>query len=319
MNKSLHIAFLGCGYATRLHSKTLSGFKPRVHCFYASRDRKKAESYSSQFNGAGAFGSYEAAIESDVIDAVFVATPPMNHLELTLAALDAGKHVIVEKPPFLNSTDLEMVRAKARQVGRRVFVAENYFYKPLACSLRELVKSEVIGEIIFVQVNAIKLQKVDDWRGDSRISGGGALFEGGIHWIDFVANLGLTPSRVSGFRPAPKEGLERSMLVSLEYEEGAVGTLYYSWDVPSLFKGLRMSKIYGREGSISFESNGLFIIVRGRKKRLFFPGLKDIAGYRAMFRDFITSIQMDREAEFNLELAARDLKLIECVYETAES
>ena len=65
-------------------------------------------------------------------------------------------------------------------------------------------------------------------------------------------------------------------------------SLYYSREIPSLFRGLRLSKLFGRKGVITFESNGLFVFVRGRGlPRLVFPGFRDIRGYRAMYRDFV--------------------------------
>ena len=99
-------------------------------------------------------------------------------------------------------------------------------------------------------------------------------------------------------------------------KEGPVGTLYHSWETPSLFKGLRLSKIYGRAGSITFESNGILIFVRGRKKLLIFPGLKDIAGYKGMFQDFINCIRNGNEPTFTFDLAEQDIKLIEKIYES---
>ncbi|MFQ6113838.1 MAG: Gfo/Idh/MocA family protein, partial [bacterium] len=195
-------------------------------------------------------------------------------------------------------------------------VAENYFYKPVVIKLRQIISEGLIGEVRFVHVNALKKQKTEDWRDDASVSGGGALFEGGIHWIDFIANLGLNIKYVLGFRPGSKNGLEKSMLVGLEYEEGAVGAFYYSWEIPSLFKGLRLSKIYGTKGSITFESNGIFIFVRGKKKSVIIPNLADIAGYKTMFRDFIQCLRDDKEPQFSLELAQTDLKLIEDVYQS---
>ena len=72
-------------------------------------------------------------------------------------------------------------------------------------------------------------------------------------------------------------------MVAFEYDNGAVGALYYSREIPSLFKGLRLSKLFGREGIITFESNGAFVVARGRGfPRVIVPGLRDIRGYRAM-------------------------------------
>ncbi len=312
----LNLVFLGCGFATRLHSKTLKNFKDEINCFYASRDRHKAIAFNNEFGGSGHFDSYEAAINGPKIDAVLVATPPASHLELTLQALRAVKNVIVEKPPFLHAADFEKIRQAQNETGRRVLVAENYFYKPLAVKLRELIKNELIGEILFVQINAIKLQKTGNWRDDAQLAGGGALFEGGIHWINLAANLGLPIKSVRGLRPGRHDGAEKSLLVAIEYESGAVGTLWYSWEVPVLLKGVQLSQICGRNGVITFESNGIFILVNGARKKIIFPGLGDIAGYKGMFRDFLRALRTGEEPAMNLAMAQKDLLLIAAVYKS---
>jgi len=320
MKDIVNLAFLGCGKATKIHSRTLAGFE-KVQLHYASRDKNKAESFNRKFGGHGIFESYETAIQAENIDVFLIATPPKQHLDLTLKALEAGKHVIVEKPPFLKSSDFRLVDNAQKKAGRRVLIAENYFYKPLAFKLRSLIKSGVIGEILFLHINALKKQviKKEDWRSDSDLSGGGALFEGGIHWINFVANLGLKVKTIKGLRPGPKNGVEKSLLITMEYEEGPVGTLYHSWETPSFFKGLRLSKIYGREGSITFESNGIFVFVRGRQKQLIFPGLRDIAGYKGMFQDFINCLRNGEEPMFTFDLAEQDINLIEKTYKSISS
>ncbi|MGK7872120.1 MAG: Gfo/Idh/MocA family protein [Xenococcaceae cyanobacterium] len=319
LSKPLNLAFLGCGYASRLHSKTLSHFKEDVRCYYASRDRAKAMAYNQKYRGNGYFDSYEAAINSDDIDVILIATPPVNHLELTLQAMRAGKHVIVEKPPFFHAADFDAVRQVQRETGSRVLVAENYYYKPLACKLREIIKSSAIGEVLFLYVNALKNYVKEDWRSDETLSGGGALFEGGIHWINLIANLGLKVKSIQGFCPGKKDGMEKSMLIAVKYAEGAVGTLYHSWEIPSLFQGLRISTIFGREGRIRFESNGLFILVTGTQTRLIIPDFTDIAGYKAMFRDFICALGEGEEAQMNLDLAQQDLMLIEKSYQSCHN
>jgi predicted dehydrogenase len=298
-----------------MHSRTL--VKRPVRRFYASRSGDQAAAYNTKFGGAGSFASYESAIADPGIDAVFIATPPDTHLPLTLAALEAGKHAIIEKPPFLRSTDFAAVRAAVAASGRQAFVAENYYYKPLVKQLRGLLAEEVIGTPLFVNFNAIKTQATSGWRDDTAVAGGGALYEGGIHWVSLAASLGLPALTVRGLRPSPDDKPERSMMLALQYESGAVGALYYSWEVPSLFKGLRISRIWGREGSITFESNGLFVLVRGRRRRVIFPGLRDIAGYGAMFDDFLRSMRTQEKPAYDLDLAERDLRLVEQAYATA--
>ncbi|MBW3629090.1 MAG: hypothetical protein KY464_07300, partial [Gemmatimonadetes bacterium] len=145
-------------------------------------------------------------------------------------------------------------------------------------------------------------------------AGGGALFEGGIHWINFMASLGLTPARVHGFRPGRADGPERPVVVVFEYAGGAVGTLYDSWEIGSPLKGLRLSALYGTDGAATFETNGLFLGVRGRRRRIRMPDPRDLLGYRAMFEDFFQALRAGTEPRFDLSRARRDLELVEEVY-----
>jgi len=310
-----HVAILGCGFAAELNGPVLRGLG--AACSYASRDLAKARRFASRFHGRAAFGSYEAALSAAGVDAVLVATPPALHADLTLAALRAGKHVIVEKPPFLRAADFAPVEAAARSAGRRVCVAENYHYKPLARTLRRLLADRVIGEVLFLHVNALKQQPVSGWRAQPEMAGGGALFEGGIHWVSFMAHLGLEVRDVRGF--APRSGRdERGVLAVFRYQGGAVGTLSHSWEVPSPLRGLSGSSIHGREGSIAFESNGLGVAVGGRRKRLILPGVRDLAGRRAMWRDFVRALGGGPDPEYDLTLARRDLELVERIYASLE-
>jgi predicted dehydrogenase len=315
-DRPVALAFLGCGKITRSHSGTLRRVAPDVPRYFASRDRAKAERYARELGGAGGFGSYEEAFASEAVTVVMVCTPPDSHLELTLAALAAGKDVIVEKPAFHHSADVDAVEAAMRASGRRVFVAENYYYKPLRRTVSAIIHSGDLGEVRFIHLNAMKRQVNTDWRADPGVSGGGALFEGGIHWINFMANIGLTLTGVAGYRPGPQEGMERSTLVVARYAEGAVGTLHHSWEVPSLLKGIRLSRLTGTLGSATFESNGLVVFQRARRVRLFFPGFGDIRGMRGMFTDFISALRTGAEPVMTLAMARRDLALLEAIQAT---
>lgn len=349
--RPLALAFLGCGAITERHSRTLRRMGADVRLHYASRDASKADALRRRVGGAGAFGSYAAAWSDPTVDAVLVATPPHLHLEQTLAALDAGKHVILEKPAFPSPDDFAPVRAAAARAGRSVFVAENYVYKPLVGVLRETLRRGDIGEPLLLLVDAAKRQRPTGWRADPALSGGGGLLEGGIHWVSFMASLGLEPRRVTGHRageggpvrpagaektalavfeneggavgaaPTPAKAVsptEETVLAVFEYEGGAVGALSFSWEVPSPLKGVRLSRIYGREGTVRFESNGLFVWVQGRRTAFRLPGLRDLSGHRAMFHDFFDALRNGREPLMTLDLAERDLRLVSGIYASME-
>lgn len=309
-----NLVFLGCGAVTAAHSRTLRRMGAPVRRFYASRSDPKAASFERRFRGSGSYGSYEAALADGRIDVAFVATPPSTHLDLALRALEAGKDVIVEKPAFLRASDFDRASEAARAAGRRVLVAENYGYKPLARVLREVLAAGDIGEVRFVALNAVKHQANGGWRGDPAETGGGALFEGGIHWIDLAAHLGPSVRGVRSCRSGESDSAERSCVVVLDYEGAGVGTLLHSWDVTSPLRGLRLSRIYGTAGSVAFESNGLFVAVYGRRTRLVLPDWRDISGTRAMFRDFLDALRTGREPLMTLARARRDTELVESAY-----
>jgi predicted dehydrogenase len=110
------------------------------------------------------------------------------------------------------------------------------------------------------------------------------------------------------------------MLVAFRYDNGAVGSLYYSREIPSLLKGLRLSKLFGRNGIITFESNGLFVLARGNGlPRLMFPGFRDIRGYQAMYRDFARAIRTGQAPEMSLERAIDDQRLMDQVYASVDA
>jgi predicted dehydrogenase len=328
----LRLAFLGCGFITRVHSRHLRALRHDVVASYASRERAKADDYCRRFGGGGSYADYSAAIHDPQIDAVVIAVPPRYHLELTLQALDAGKHVLVEKPAYLSTADYQTARAARDRAGRVVLVGENDHYKPLAVRLRRLLADGVIGEMVFAHFMTLarRLKTADDWRNDETMAGGDAFFEEGIHWLHLAGSLGPRITSIQGYRPSvSREGPDRrakSMMVAFRYDNDAVGSLYYSREIPSLLRGLRVSKLLGRGGVISFESNGLFIVVRGPVSRntspaflrglprLIIPGLRDIRGYRAMYRDFVGSIREGRQPQMSLERAIEDQRLMDQIY-----
>ena len=320
----LRLAFLGCGFITGVHSRHLSALRGsgvEVVSSFASREKAKAAAYCRKFGGVGSYGSYESAIQDPAIDAVVVAVPPRYHLDLTLQALDAGKHVLVEKPAFVKVDDYLTVRDARDRAGRTVLVGENDHYKPAAVALRKLIADRAIGDMVFAHFTTIarRFKDAGDWRNDEAFAGGDAFFEEGIHWLHFAGSLGPAITSAHGFRPAPSpDGPDRrvkSMMVAFNYDNGAVGALYYSREIPSLFKGLRLSKLFGRDGVITFESNGSFLVVRGKGlPRVIFPGFRDIRGYRAMYKDFAESIRQRRAPEMSVERALDDHRLMDQVY-----
>lgn len=318
-SKPIRICFLGCGKITKAHAKYARRAEENIELSFASRSLDKAKSYADTFKGSRTYRSYEEAIQSEFEDVIMINTPPHIHLDLALKAVQAGKHVIIEKPPFFSSEDFDKVGPLADEKGVHCLIAENYFYKPLRVKIKSFLDQKLIGDPLFILINATKKQvSKGDWREDPGVTGFGSLYEGGIHWINFINNLGLPIQEVTGFFPKKINKLERSAQVTAETESGTIINLFYSWEVDTIFKGLRWSKIFGREGSISFETNGIFVIVRGKKKKISFPGLKDIGGYQGMFNDFMRALRTGESPALTWKMAQKDLQMIEKAYKNLD-
>lgn len=321
MSDPLRIAFLGCGFLTGVHSRNLRRLRGEVVTAYASRSAARAAEYCRRYGGVASYDGYDAALSDPNIEAVIVAVPPKFHLDITLRALDAGKHVLVEKPAFLTMADYLTAKAARDRAGRVVIVGENDHYKPLATCLRALLAEGVIGEMVLAHVLTVanRPKRANDWRNDETMAGGDAFFEEGIHWLHFINNLGPKITHIQGFKPTlPRVSPDvrvKSLLTSFHYDNGAVGSLYYSREIPSLLQGLRTSKLMGREGIITFESAGGFVFVRGRgRPRLMFPGWgRDVRGYQAMYRDFARAIRTGSQPEMSIERAIEDQRLMEII------
>ena len=308
--EDIGILFLGCGVAAAMHSRTLRRIGG-VELLYASRDGARAEAYRRRFRGRRAFGSYADGLADPLVDVAIVATPTVTHRDLAMESLRAGKHVIVEKPAFMRAADVDAVRGVAVEVRRSVFVAENYVYKPIADHLRRSIGAGDLGDVRFVTLNATKRQAADGWRGDPALSGGGALFEAGVHWVSFASNIGIDVEAVHAHRVGASDGPDRSSLVVLRYANGAVGTIAHSWELAAPFGGLRLSKVQGTLGAVTFESNGLAAFSTGRRRSLRFPALSDPLGYRAMLTDFLRALRTGEAPRFTLDRAQRDLAFLE--------
>src|SRR5262249_21062177 len=148
MPEPVRIAFLGCGFITAVHSRHLRALGAEAVRSYASRERAKADDYCRRFGGAQAYGGYDAAIGDPAVDAGVVAGPPQCHLDLTVRALERGKHVLVEKPAFPRTEDYATAMAARDRARRIVLVGENDHYKPLAAELRALVADGGIGDML---------------------------------------------------------------------------------------------------------------------------------------------------------------------------
>lgn len=319
----VRLCIVGCGSVARLHSRVARTLRSRVTLSYASRSLTKAREYNKKFGGDGAFGSYEEACQSPRVDAVFLCTPHALHVEHVGLAARGQKAVLIEKPVARTLAELSQIETAVAEAGVSAMVAENYFFKPLVRVLRDHIRRGDIGSPLFVELNRANRSQVTGWRADAEMMGGGALLEGGVHWVNLLLEIGGDVDQVIAAKPTKPYDMvapfEDSLELIVKFADGAVGKMLHSWNLTNRIAGLGMSKILGTDGNIHFESNGIFAAVLGKRKRLRFPGFLDIMGYRAMLRHFLDCVREQQQPAMSLAVARRDMEVIDAAYRSLDT
>lgn len=323
MSRRVHLAILGCGAVARLHSRIARTLRGQVALSYASRSLETAERYRRRFKGVAAFGSYEAACADPRVDAVFICTPHAFHVEHVRLAARHRKPVLIEKPVARSLAELAEIERAVRDAGIAAMVAENYQFKPLVRVLRAHLERGDVGSPLVFELNRAARRRVTGWRADADMMGGGALLEGGVHWVNLLLSVAGDATAVAAAQPerpyARVAPFEDTLEVLVKFADGAIGKLLYSWNLLNRVGGLAISRIFGTDGNIHFESSGLFALVLGRRKRLRFPGVLDIMGYRAMLRHFVAVVRDGVPPAVSLAVARRDMSFVFAAYRSLES
>jgi predicted dehydrogenase len=317
------LCILGCGSVARLHSRILRSQGRAVRLSFASRDGARAEEYRRRYGGRYAFDSYETGCTHPDVDAVLICTPTSLHADQALMAAGAGKAVVIEKPAARSVAELDRVRRVVEEQGVFAAVAENYRFKPLLRAVRAHIDRGDIGTPQFLEISRAGRNKTGGWRGEAEMMGGGALLEGGVHWVHLLTAIGGAPTEVVAARPThgskPVAPVEDGLDVLVRFAEGPVGRLFHSWNTTSRVFGLGMSRILGSDGNIHFESNGVFALVLGRRTRLRIPGLADLMGYKGMWRHLVDRLRNGGDSPIDLSAARGDLAFVEAAYRSLES
>jgi predicted dehydrogenase len=194
------------------------------------RDVALAEDYARRHGVPRFYGSADELIQDPDVDAVYIATPPSSHLELTSKAAEAGKPCLVEKPMALNHGECQEMVQVFKSKGLPLFVAYYRRVLPRFLRVRELLKADTIGTLSSVHIVQYgKLDKgeiVNGWRYDPKISGGGLFLDLGSHGLDLLDFLVGPIKSVGGFsvNTGGTYKAEDVTGAGFAFENGTVGT-----------------------------------------------------------------------------------------------
>lgn len=189
----------------------------------ASRNQVKAEKYAREWNIPRAHGSYEALLADPDIDVIYNPLPNSLHAEWTIRAVEAGKHVLCEKPMALNTAEADAITAVAQTHQKIVAEAFMYRHHPQTLKIKELVESGAIGDLRLVRgAFTFNLDRKDDVRLDPNL-GGGSIWDVGCYPVSYTRYvIGLEPEEVFAWQVVGSSGVDEVFTGQMRFPNGVL-------------------------------------------------------------------------------------------------
>lgn len=216
---------------------------------------KKAQFLGQKYNVPFVYADYRELLNREDIDAVIIATPPHMHVEITIAALNAGKHCLVEKPLGRNAKEVQQILDALGDKDLKLMVGLNQRFRPDSIVLKSFISGGEIGDIFFIKAGWLQKQMAETgWRSSKTLSGGGVFLDLGLMILDLSLWL-LDYPQVSSvlainFDKSHNE-VEDFSTVVLQLETGQAITIESGWNF-EVDKDLLYCNVYGNEGLARF-------------------------------------------------------------------
>ena len=320
----LGFCIIGCGGIAHLHAEGASSCEG-VDLYGCDIDIKRAEELMGEFGGKGVFRDYEEVLRREEIRIVDICLPHHLHREVAVAALEAGKHVLLEKPiaSTLKEADdiIEAARRAKERFGTKFMVAECWRFYPPAVKAAQLIEEGVLGEPFLVQANTFAYYVPSGWRRKLDEMGGGAFLDRGIHFVHMTIWLGggdveAVFARTTHRTVREMEG-EDSGFAMIDFKSGVVGQVNVSWGTISPPR-LPNIAVYGSEGT-AYDLDGLYLAVKGREPVKVEESRLEPWMIPEEVRHFIGCVRTGAEPAVTGEMARLDLEVVLAAYESART
>jgi len=186
MGKQLGIVVVGCGGISNCHTAALARIPEVKLIASVDIDEARAKDFVHRYGFETHAADLGAVLGRDDVDAVVVTTANDTHAPLSVKALEAGKHVLVQKPMALTLAEADVMIATANRANRKLMVSFFEFFHPAFRRAKEIVDQGLIGDVFFFKaIMAWYMPSMTAWRFDPKISGGGILMDGHVHHIAY--------------------------------------------------------------------------------------------------------------------------------------
>lgn len=343
----MRFGIAGAGVIGHLHAAAIASLSPLAElAFVADEIGDRARKLAAD-HGAAAGTSVGEMLSRPDIGAVAICTPSGNHADLAAAALDAGKHVLVEKPLDVTMDAAARLAEAQRRAGRTVTVISQHRFDPSSRVVHDGVRSGLLGRITS-GVASIAWWRGQDyydsggWRGTVALDGGGSVMNQGIHTVDLLLWMLGDAVEVfawTGCLAHERIEVEDTAVASIRFASGALGALHAT---TAAYPGLTARlQVHGTDGSAvidgdrltcfavsSDDASGHAGAIIADAGRLLAAPPEAAAGadpgalsgaHAEQYRDFLDAVTLGRPPAVTVADATRTLAVVRAVYESARS
>jgi predicted dehydrogenase len=286
----------------------------------ASRDLARARAYAAEWELPRAHGSYDALLADPEIDVVYIGLPNSLHVEWTVRALEAGKHVLCEKPMALEPDGIDRIADAVRRTGCAAAEGFMYRHQPLTHEVERTVATGRLGEIRgYKGAFTFPLTRENDVRLDPAL-GGGSLWDVGCYPVTYACLLaGAAPAEVFGWQQMSATGIDLEFAGMMRFASGAVA----QFDCGFISPFRAEMEIVGRDASLRIvrpfrtdDRSELLLTRRDTVERVPFPAARPFAGEIA---DVEAVVIDDRRQRVTLAESRRTVVTLLALYTSASS
>ncbi len=264
----VRVALIGAKFAAQ-HAAALSKFPEKaLMVVVCSRTEEHARAFAEQWNLPSWTTDYDALLQRDDVDAVHLCVPHDLHADMAVAALNAGNHVLCEKPIALTLDDADAMIAAAKSAGKILMVNHNQRFVEGHFLARECVQRGLIGAPFLATAAFHMFHLPQGFRADAQRNGGGVVMDSGVHWLDllnWIVGEVASVHAVGGRFAHQHITAEDTAVVTLQFKSGALGQFTITWAMngKSMFEPL---KVLGARGTLRVENDRLTFETREGKQ-----------------------------------------------------
>lgn len=331
--KKMGFGIIGCGAIANMHAGAVNAIEKGILAACSDVNAKSLLDFSQKYN-ITPYSNYKDMLLDEKIDAVCICTPSGLHKKFCIEAAAAKKHIVVEKPMALTTSDCDEIIKACDENGVKLEVISQNRFKESFRLVKSIVEEGRLGRVVSADIymkyyRSPEYYSASNWKGTWAMDGGGALMNQGIHGIDILLYIMGDVKSVFGYTRTLARDIEVEDTASavVEFKNGALGVIQGTTSVTPGYP--RRMELNGTKGSITLIEGDITIwdvegipkpIIETKKGQSHNdPMAFDIEGHVLQITDLIDAVENEREPYVSHREGKRPVELITAIYESSRT